>query len=324
MVRKNTISIETIDTHPTGLILQLSLPKPPAEIINHFMSWSINNILAIALNQSVYFWNGKTDVFKDIPQLTLEGTITCISWCTINPNIIAIATNKNLILWDVHKAQSIHQFELEDIVKVTSWNKNILSLGCSNGRILHYDSKSLKLLSAHFAHPREITNLTWSPDGNQLASVSSNLVKIWELNSNSACCIIRHNEAVSSLSWCPWKVDYLATVCLNGIFRIWNTQTGDISCTMELTPGITTLSWCSHKKEFLTTQNTSEESLILWKFPSLEKLQVHSVEGGVHSCAQNPKNRIIATSSKDTTISLWQIFQQSKNTPVNNTKSNVF
>jgi len=222
----------------------------------------------------------------------------------------------------VHKAQSTHKFDLEDeAVKVMCWNKSILSIGCANGKIIHFDTKSMKLLSSNFAHPREITNLSWSPDGNQLASVSSNLVKIWELNSNSACCIIRHNEAVSCLAWCPWKVDFLATICQNGIFRIWNTQSGEINSTLELLPGITSLSWCNHKKEFLTTQNTTEEALILWKFPSMRKLKTFSSEGGIMSYSQNPNNRIIVTSARDTTISLWQIFEPSKNTPVNLTKS---
>jgi cell division cycle protein 20 (cofactor of APC complex) len=205
------------------------------------------------------------------------------------------------------------------------WNKYILSIGSSNGKITHYDSKSNQLISSNFAHPREITNLVWSPDGNQLASVSSNLVKVWELNSNSACCIIRHNEPVCSLAWCPWKVDYLATVCLTtGTFRIWNTLTGEIVSSMELIPNITSLSWCSHKKEFLTTQTTSENALILWKFPSLQKFKTFSSPGGILSSTQNPKNKIIVTSARDTILTLWQILEPKSNPLVNVTKSNVF
>jgi len=265
--------------------------------------------------------------FKDFPQLTLDSSITCISWCIVNPNIIAISTtNKNLYIWDVHKSQAIHQFDIEDqIVRVMSWNKYILSIGSSNGKITHYDSKSNQLISSNFAHPREITNLVWSPDGNQLASVSSNLVKVWELNSNSACCIIRHNEPVCSLAWCPWKVDYLATVCSNtGTFRIWNTFTGENISSMELIPNITSLSWCSHKKEFLTTQNTSDNAIILWKFPSLQKLKTFSSPSGILTSVQNPKNKIIVTSSTTPSLSLWQIFEPKSTPGVYSTKSNVY
>jgi len=179
------------------------------------------------------------------------------------------------------------------------------------------------------AHPREITRLTWSPDGQQMASVSSNMVKIWELHASGATCIIRHNTHVKDLAWCPWKVDQLATAGGDDFtLRVWNTQTGQSLIKLETAAPVTALQWCKHYKEILTGQGSKQNPLILWKFPSMrQKHTFTDVKEPILCMAQSPKSQTVVTSGRNNVLNFWEVFQPSPlqcQGVVSPTKSNEF
>jgi hypothetical protein len=77
----------------------------------NLIDWSSNNILAVALSESVYLWNGLTSEIKKLMELNIEedqtNFITSLSW-TDEGKHIAIATNSaETQIWDVVAGKKI-------------------------------------------------------------------------------------------------------------------------------------------------------------------------------------------------------------------------
>ena len=107
----------------------------------NLLSWGSNNILAIALNQSVYLWHG-TDGHIDL-LLTLDQPddyVTSLEWSKISANTLAVGTNLTTVqLWDVAcltKVSELHGHTAR--VSSMSWNGNSLSTAGRDSSILNH------------------------------------------------------------------------------------------------------------------------------------------------------------------------------------------
>jgi len=346
-IKKHISSTEYMNNYISeGLIQRFTLDKPIHPSTTKFLDWSCTGVLGIALHNEIYFWNQEYN-FSDLPSIDVGGLITSISWCNSSSSTqyMAVATQDNVVtLWDINKAQVINKFTGNDhSVGVITWNKSLLSTGSNDGKIINYDVRSKQPISIIHAHPREITKITWSPDCSQLASVSSNLVKIWELNgaklrndqplaNNAKSNVLRHQLVVRDLAWCPWNVDLLATAggedCKT---RIWNTQTGECVLEKDTSLPVQTLQWCKYHKQILTGHLTPNETqLNQWKFKDMSQIRTYSEarqQNGDHKALfmeQNPHNQMIVTSVRDDVLYFWDVFQPRRANPVQFTRSTLF
>uniref|UniRef100_A0AAY4AMU4 Anaphase-promoting complex subunit 4 WD40 domain-containing protein n=1 Tax=Denticeps clupeoides TaxID=299321 RepID=A0AAY4AMU4_9TELE len=167
----------------------------PDRVFAHFIDldlidWGKQNLLAVALNHTVYIWDAST--------LVLD--------CKVQ-------------LWDVE-----HQKLLRSMTSHTarvgslSWNDHILSSGARSGHIHHHDVRVAEHhISTLRGHTQEVCGLKWSPDGKYLASGGNDsMVYVWSgIQEGSAQTALHsfndHQGAVKALAWCPWQPNILAS-----------------------------------------------------------------------------------------------------------------
>lgn len=228
----------------------LDAPKMVDDFYLNLLDWSSQNVLAVALYDSVYLWdanNGsitelmRTDEEEDEP----DNTVTSVAW-TIDGHHIAIGTNNCTIeIWNVEHRKMVRQMSGHaSRVGSLSWNprcQSILSSGSRDGKILNHDvrigpgglnsgSNSGLFMHQHEAipnypnqvtsvfsgHNQEVCGLKWSPDGTQLASGGNdNTLHIWDANGPSFAPALfsftEHVAAVKALAWCPWQNNLLSS-----------------------------------------------------------------------------------------------------------------
>ena len=64
----------------------------------NLLSWGSNNIIAIALYNSVYLWNAKDGQIDCLVTLEDSNYISSVSFCNVkDPNCLAIGTSSNEI-----------------------------------------------------------------------------------------------------------------------------------------------------------------------------------------------------------------------------------
>lgn len=168
-----------------------------------------------------------------------------------------------------------------------AWNSHLLSSGARDGSIHNHDVRVPRHhVASLVGHTQEVCGLTWSPNGQQLASGSNdNTVCIWDQynpsSTGSSPAIVRpkhtltaHTAAVKALAWCPWQTNLLATGggTSDRHLRFWNSSSGACVNSIDTHSQVCSIVWNPHDKELLTSHGFSQNQLTVWKYPSLARM----------------------------------------------------
>jgi cell division cycle 20, cofactor of APC complex len=160
-----------------------SLPTCPSRVLDapellddyylNLLSWSKDNIIAIALKNALYLWNASDGSNQKL--MTLDGpddVITSVQWSG-RDSILSVGTNTNAVqLWDVSKSVCVRQMGGHTSrVSALSWKDSLLTSGGRDSIILNHDTRARNHVQFKYAgHQQEVCGLKWSPDGTTLAS----------------------------------------------------------------------------------------------------------------------------------------------------------
>jgi cell division cycle protein 20 (cofactor of APC complex) len=316
------------------------LPSEPSHVLDapdlkddyylNLLHWSSSNIIAVALNQSVYLWHaldGRIDKLT-----TLENSddyITSVQWSATD-NSLAVGTSGNIVeLWDASRLTKIRDLlGHSSRVSSLSWNGNSISSGGRDSMIINHDIRSARnIQSRYIGHQQEVCGLSWSPDGSTLASGGNeNLLCLWDAamssrsnnrglsESNTYSPRIQNNDhtaAVKALAWCPWERNVVASGggTVDKTLRIWNSTNGsNIKC-VDTGSQVCAIQWSDTQKELVSSHGFSDNQLILWKYPSMTKIQeFRGHTSRVLHLAKSPDGATICSASADETIRFWNLF----------------
>lgn len=220
----------------------LDAPNLVDDYYLNLVSWSVDNILAVALGQSVYLWYAATEQIDHL--LTLTGSddyVTSVCWCNQegNTNYIAVGTNDSTVqLWDASTLQKVRTLKGHSArVGSLAWNRqHWLSSGSRDSSIIQHDARAPQnRVATYIGHTQEVCGLKWSYDGSTLASGGNeNFLCLWDAAMSSAnmrnrqlsssnhlndftttvsarVTLTQHKAAVKALAWCPFHRGLLAS-----------------------------------------------------------------------------------------------------------------
>ena len=292
----------------------LDAPSLMDDYYLNLLDWSVNNILAVALNDSVFLWHGSSGEITKLMDVPEGDIVTSVSWVGSSSPHIAVGTsnpNSCVQLWDVQRGKRLRSFaDHGDRVGALSWNKHILSSGSADQSIINRDVRQKNAtLSRWNAHSQEIIGLKWSPDGTRLASGGNdNLLNIWNADdlsvssANPTFQLTEHTAAVKALDWCPWQSDLLASGggTSDRTLRFWNTKTGACVNSIDTGSQVCSIKWSTHYKELVTSHGYSKNQLAVWKYPSLVKTnELTGHTSRVLHMAMSPDGQTVASAAGD-------------------------
>ncbi|XP_036410690.1 cell division cycle protein 20 homolog [Megalops cyprinoides] len=286
--------------------------------LNH-MDWSSQNLLAVALHNSVYLWNANQGDITLLMMMEREEDYICsVSWIK-EGNYLAIGTSDHKVqLWDVENQKRLRSMASHSArVCALSWNNHILSSGSRSGQIHHHD---VRVADHHIftltGHTQEVCGLKWSPDGKYLASGGNdNLVLVWsgvDGGASAVHCFRHHQGAVKALAWCPWQPNIMASGggTSDRHIRIWNVNTGSCISSLDTQSQISSLVFAPNYKELVSGHGYAQDSLIIWKYPSLTKVaELSGHDGRVLNLTMSPDSSTVASIAADETVRLWKCFE---------------
>ncbi|XP_041658449.1 cell division cycle protein 20 homolog [Cheilinus undulatus] len=302
----------------------LDAPELRNDFYLNLFDWSSQNVLAVALQNSVYLWDATEGEITLLTKLKHEEDYICsLSW-TKEGSYIAIGTSDGEVqLWDVDSQKHLRTM-ISHTARVgsLSWNDHILSSGSRSGHIHHHDVRvSEHHISTLTGHSEEVCGLKWSTDGRYLASGGNdNLVCIWPRvqegsfgnSSQMVHCLSDHQGAVKALAWCPWQSYILASGggTSDRHIRTWNVNSGSCINSLNTQSQISSLLFAPNHKELVSAHGYAHNNVVIWKYPTFTKVaELNGHEDRVLSLSLSPDYSTVATIAADETIRLWKCFE---------------
>lgn len=352
VARALSVDGEDLDASGTGRLsvagkIGRRIPTAPTRVLDapdfvddyylNLISWSRDNILAVALGQCVYLWNAASGDIQHL--LTLPGVedyVTSVNWATVpgQSKFLAVGTNSNMVqLYDTQALRRVRTLSGHSgRVGALAWNHQWLTSGGRDSLILQHDVRSANhIVATYKGHEQEVCGLKWNEDGSTLASGGNeNYLCIWDAavsRRNSATqqrqsdddiststprlLLTQHKAAVKALAWCPFKRELLASGggSADKTIKFWNTNNGTMLNSVDTGSQVCSLLWSKHQKEIVSSHGFSENQLILWKYPTMTKVQEFKAHTArVLSMEMSPQHGQIVSAAADETLRFWDIF----------------
>lgn len=306
---------------PSSPLRILDAPDLIDDYYLNLISWNYANVLAVALSQTVFLWNAATGevnqlcTFDEAP----GAYVSSISWVHDASSHIAVGTSDGTTyLWDVQASKQLRSMDGHtDRVGALSWNRHILSSGGRDTVVVNHDVRVAQHnIATLSAHTQEVCGLSWSPDGNTLASGGNdNTLCLWNAATSSTTSprytLTNHQAAVKALAWSPHERNLLATGggTADRCIKFWNGQMGTLLDSTDTGSQVCALQWNPHEKEILSSHGFARNQLSLWKYPTMAKikeLQGHTAR--VLHMALSPDGSTVVSAAADETLRFWNVF----------------
>ena len=317
------------DLFTKNLRSQRKIPKAPFKVLDapalqddfylNLLDWSHQNLLAVGLASTVYLWSANTSKVMKLCDLGFTDSIASVGWSPKSVMLSVGTTSGDVHIWDSVKMKKVRTLTGHTgRVGSCSWNSTILATGSRDKTILFRDLRSQNnSFSKLVGHRQEVCGLKWSFDEQQLGSGGNdNKLFIWNAHStNPVLKFTSHIAAVKALAWSPHQHGLLASGggTADRTIRFWNTLKGQQINSIDTGSQVCALLFSKNYNELVSTHGYSQNQIMLWKYPSLEKvteLTGHSYR--VLYLAMSPDGQTIVTGAGDETLRFWQVFPMDK------------
>ncbi|KAJ9692558.1 hypothetical protein PVL29_011551 [Vitis rotundifolia] len=190
---------------------------------------------------------------------------------------------------------------------------NWLTFGCAKlGQLLVWEWRSESYILKQQGHYFDVNCLAYSPDSQLLATgADDNKVKVWTVS--SGFCFVtfsEHTNAVTALHFMS-NNNCLLSASLDGTVRAWDLFRYRNFRTFTTPSSRQFVSLASDQSgEVICAGTLDSFEIFVWSMKTGRLLDILSGhEGPVHGLMFSPTNAILASSSWDKTVRLWDVFE---------------
>ena len=170
---------------PTAPERVLDAPGLLNDYYLNLVDWNCKNILAVALDKTVYLWNAATRDIQELLTLSHDNYVSSLSFVPDSGNLLAVGTsNHNVEIWDtVELKQTRVMGGHVGRVGSLAWRGQVLTSGSKDTSIINHDHRAVShVVSTYHSHKQEVCGLAWNGDGLTLASGGNdNLLALWDI-----------------------------------------------------------------------------------------------------------------------------------------------
>lgn len=204
----------------------------------HDVAWSPDgaSIASGSEDGSVKVWDAETGVLQTNLSRHAYG-IRSIAWSPDGTRIASGGEDESMVIWDVATGEYIYDFDdFNSIVWSVTWSPdgNYVAAGLHNGDIVILDATSgdtfmtIDTEDGIRENSPYVSALSWSPDGGRIAAASSDVLRLWNVNTGESEFVFDDFYSESSITSIVWSSDgqKIATSSGDHIIRIWDANTG--------------------------------------------------------------------------------------------------
>lgn len=316
---------ETIEKVPKATFRHV--PNTPVrildapDIVNDFYmthtDWSLDNMLAVALDNTVYLWNANENSILELTSYADSNKVTCVSFSQNSPDyLMTCADDGDSKLYSVSTQKAIRRLSgNQGRINVCDWNESIIATGSEDNSIVLHDVRVRNSVVNELDHHKgSICSLKWDYSGFNLASGGNDDdVFIYDHRASSVRHVLTdHKAAVKGLSWSITKPGILATG--GGIqdktIKLWNATQGRLLESTKVTSAVTGLQFSSFGDELVASVGKTVQLMTSnqHKLQLAKTLNTHSEK--ILGQSISPCGTMILTAGADETLCFWEVFQK--------------
>ena len=263
------------------------------------VSWSSDGILAtIDQKGNIRLWDRDGNQKKSFSIPSEQDKIYGVRWSLDGQRFAVPSLSGTIYVWQ-QKGDRWKELKSDSPIWGANWSPDgTIATGSEDGTIKLWKQDSPEPSKIIENHIDWVIGVSWSSDGNILASISSNIVGVYQKN-GELLHSLEHPSKVLSVSWSRDRI--LATGTEDDKIRLWKID-GTILSTLKANGSVSSLSWSPDGR--VLTALSEDGTVELWRAnPLLTSLTNHT--RAVNSVSWNPDGQILASGSDDRTIQLW-------------------
>ena len=334
--QKITVAKRVFDSRPESV---LDAPEIMNDFYTHPLSWSKDNVLAIALGPVVFLLNESTDAVHELVDLSKgsrdgnsnSNLVKVVKWCTIEglTHFLAVGTDKGVRMYDTICRKEVHTSlgAGGGPVRALCWNDTLqwLTVGYATGKLASLDWRSrcitgmTRRVSASSSSPLSVCNVAWDAAGTCLASGrNDNTIHLWDAAmmriaqtaGGPRLVLESHAAAVKGLAWCPYRRDLLASGggTADRCVKLWDACSGCVMSSVCTGNQVSSLVWGQHHQELYSGHGFTDNEVAVWSYPKMERLETLSYHKDRILCMDlNPDGSKLTSIGVDECLCIWKI-----------------
>ncbi|KAL5499177.1 PWP2 [Sanghuangporus vaninii] len=315
-------------------------------VVNAYFSLDSKTIYTVSRDGAVFVWKAKQqeqneeedDLGPEAETGSIENAIANTRWgisrrnyfnqpgtkviCSTfhSPsNLLVVGFSTGVFgLWEMPGFTNIHTLSIsQEKISSVAINKSgeWLAFGATNlGQLLVWEWQSESYILKQQGHYFDMNTLSYSPDGQHVATGGDDgKVKVW--NTTSGFCFItfsEHSAAVSQVEFAK-QGQVLFSASLDGTVRAFDLiRYRNFRTFTSPSPVQFSCLAVDPSGEVIAAGSTDSFQIFLWSVQTGKLLDILSGhEGPVSGLAFSPLNNLLASSSWDKTVRVWNVFDRS-------------
>lgn len=209
------------------------------------VDWSPDGTKLVSFNSAqavAYIWDATTgDVLRTVPFETQSMLSTV--WSPSGHLIASTFPSDGAIVWGANTGEIVTTFRGGTVVDWSPDSNKLVTGSSYNNQVQIYAATTgTELLTLHGTNG-ETSSVSWSLDGNRIASIASDSkLRVWDASSGQLLLSFDVPNDVVGVEWSP-DSSKLATGSIDGIVRVWDANTGTQLSSFTNPDRIYTVSW---------------------------------------------------------------------------------
>lgn len=231
-------TIRVWSTEDGAQLMMMAAQDEPVKMCAYAKSMGAPKLLTCDMSGRVYVWNVLSEIIASLIRRFAD-TISAIALSPDSRLLLAGTNTGRVMLWDAELRENIWEYSHHaGRVECVAFNslRDLVATAGADGHISLIAVDSGKQVNAYIGEDEPMMSVSFSPDDEKLAGVSTNgKLLVYDVNASSreARLTLQHNlSRVTSCVWSP-NSKLIAGTGSDGCVMVWSSTSGDVFTVLE-------------------------------------------------------------------------------------------